>query len=123
MNRIESVDMATVERWLASDASHLPFAQKREVRSITSVPLSFGAFFPFLSLQERAAGLAAPAKAFLARLGKRLAFAALVPAYWLVVFRHVLGEFDIGMFTFMVGLSYVLSTAFGHWGLLEWGMR
>lgn len=120
----------TMEQWLTRQAStaptyallqngySLPIAQRREVRSITSVPFSFGAIFS--SLRTKLAFL----PSLLTRLTKRVVFLVSVPVYWFLVFRHVLGYFDIGMFMFVVGVSYVLSTVFfNHWGILEWGMK
>ncbi len=102
-------------------AHSLLFAQRREVRSITSVPFSFGAMF--LSpekLKEKIAGIAP----FFRRLTRRSIFLAIIPLYWVVVFTQLLNYFDISLFMFVVGLSYVLSTLFSeHWGLLEWGMK
>lgn len=116
------------EQWLTQDVLarvgmmesdySLPFAQRGEVRFITSVPFSFGAIFS--SVKNRLAFL----PALLTRLTKRVVFLVSVPVYWFLVFRHVLGYFDMGIFTFVVGISYVLSTVFfNHWGILEWGMK
>lgn len=116
------------EQWLTQDVLarvdmngngySLPFAQRGEVRSITSVPFSFGAIFS--SIKNRLSFL----PSLLTRLTKRIVFLVSVPVYWFLVFRHVLGYFDMGIFTFVVGISYVLSTVFfNHWGILEWGMK
>ncbi len=106
--------MAAIE----SEASHsLPFAQRREARSITSRPFSFGAIFSSC----RRNLVAVPA--IVQRVSRRTVFIVAVPAYWFLVFSYILGYFDLSLFTFVVGISYVISTIFfDHWGVLQWGM-
>jgi len=104
----------TIENAIHDASRSLPFAQRREACSITSMPFSFGAIF---------GGISRALSSFFVRAGRRAIFITSVPVYWFLVFRHVLGYFDMSMFVFVVGLSYVISTLFiGHWGLLEWGM-
>ncbi len=121
-NMQDTAMQTNISQWLVQNAGYahvsdsevspissdtLPFAQGREVRSITSVPFSFGAILPILL-----------------RTAKRSVFLITVPLYWLLIFNLILGYFDISLFLFIVGLSYVLSTIFvGHWGIIEWGMK
>ena len=107
----------------------LPFAQRRMASSITSTPFSFGAIFSFFSLakkklKEKTAEKIHQSVIILTRLLRRTIFLLVIPVYWFIIFQLVLHYFDIGLFMFIVGLSYVFSTVFHHhWGLLEWGMR
>ncbi len=98
----------------------LPFAQRREASSITSRLFSFGAIFYFCGRKLRKFQ---QVRALLQRISRRTMFIILVPAYWLIVFRHILGYFDLSLFMFVVGISYVISTIFyDHWGIVQWGM-
>ena len=60
---------------------------------------------------------------FLVRASKRAFFITSVPLYWFLIFKFMLGYFEVGLFLFCVGFSYVLSTLSKDWGILTWGLK
>ncbi|MBI4149940.1 hypothetical protein HY488_00895, partial [Candidatus Woesearchaeota archaeon] len=85
---MEQEILMETESWLVREASlsecSLPLAQRREVRSITSVPFSFGALF--LSLKTKGKSKLAPLITIANRVTKRIMFLIMIPLYWLIVF-------------------------------------
>jgi hypothetical protein len=60
---------------------------------------------------------------FLIRASRRVIFITSVPLYWFLIFKFLIGYFEIGLFMFCVGFSYVLSTLSKDWGVLTWGLK
>ena len=128
-NVIETETWLVQETAQTPEAYSLPFAQRREARSITSVPFSFGAIFyrighQFYRIGHQSRQYLALLSPGILRTMKRAIFLLVIPVYWFIILQNVLGFFDLSIFMFIVGVSYVLSTLFfNHWGGLEWGMR
>lgn len=104
--------------------SHSSVVLSRKVsHSITSAPSYLG----YTSrLSRLSSGLYLRLESFfsfLVRASKRAFFITSVPLYWFLMFKFVLGYFEMGLFMFCVGLSYVLSTMSKDWGVLTWGLK
>jgi len=119
------------------EKSHSSVVLSREVRhSITSAPsyLDYTLRSSFLKKLGRKASftISLPFSSFiktrniisfLIKTSKRTLFITSVPLYWFLIFKFILGYFEVGLFMFCVGLSYVLSTLSKDWGVLTWGLK
>ncbi len=122
------------QQLLDREKSYSSVVLGRKVRhSITSAPsyLDYTSQSFFGKLRGKVATALLPFSAiksselysFLIRASKRAFFITSVPLYWFLFFKFLLGYFEIGLFMFCVGLSYVISTMSKDWGVLTWGLK
>ncbi len=116
------------QQLLKREISYSSVVLGRKVRhSITSAPsyldYTSQSFFGKLRRKVSEAISFSAIYSFLIRASKRAFFITSVPLYWFLIFKYLLGYFEIGLFMFCVGLSYVLSTMTKDWGVLTWGLK
>lgn len=62
-------------------------------------------------------------RSFFSELSKKAMFITSVPFYWFIIFKYMIGWFDMGFFVFVIGCSMILSMTGGNWGMLNGLMK
>ena len=70
-------------------------------------------------MDEMSRDISVRSYSFLRWISKKAVFITSVPFYWFIIFRYIIGTFDIGLFIFIVGVSFFMSFFGINWGILN----